>query len=500
MSLKGLTKEQKQYLVLAVIGGAILVVVAVFGIKLSLSSISEAKQELADLTTKIDSADRTLSRRKQTSGDFVRSMKILKQHLKNAPPERNYYSWATEVIYSRARKTGLEIDTIDEINVPQSKPGKKKSSLQFESYSLRIMAHGGYNNTKMFIKQIKQGYPLVRVAGIDISKGSTPDTHDIQLFIQWPFNLGAIAKNWDSVESQEHDLAEEDSGGANAPGTSSAASDQQSVARSVPAAKPAVAKVTPTVKPLPDEPRSMPTPSAPHQSAKPARQAAPTAPKEPATAAVQPARQEQSVDNVPLAVPVKKPVVKPAKAKPPVTPEKQPAPKPEQPVAAEAPKVAEPVAVATPVAPKTTVKAEEIPAVTTNQPASPKTAKVPQAAKVKPVPAAHDSEIASTQSAPSAKPAKTQTANAEEPPVSTNSATPSVDAVAVTQSGPASSPAGKADTSTSATEPTGTNPKYVSTEKSARKLKAILMKKGKTKDKSLNALLDSLMEDTHETK
>jgi hypothetical protein len=49
---------------------------------------------------------------------------------------------------------------------------------------------------------------LVRFSGIEISSGQGPDTHDVQLFMQWPFNFGEISKNWDAVADKQMKIAE----------------------------------------------------------------------------------------------------------------------------------------------------------------------------------------------------------------------------------------------------------------------------------------------------
>lgn len=209
MSLKELTKEQKQYLVLGGLAAVILGILLVLGVRFSMASISAAKEELDDLTGKIENAEQALSRSNKTSTDYVETVSILRGYLEKAPPARNYYSWATEVIYSKARSVGLEIDSIDEISMPlQAVSEDDGVGITFESYSLRLTAHGGYEDTKYFLKLIKKDYPLVRFSGIEISSGQSPDSHDIQLFLQWPFNIGEISKNWDTVATKQRMVSE----------------------------------------------------------------------------------------------------------------------------------------------------------------------------------------------------------------------------------------------------------------------------------------------------
>lgn len=201
MNFKNLTKEQKQYIALGGIVATALVVIIVFGIKVSLSSITVARIELNDLTGKIESADRALAKQSKVREEFAETMHGLKEHLQNIPPDRNYYSWATEIIYSKARLAGLEIDAIDEQTRTGTLPKKDTNKeIKLESYSLRVTAHGGYETLKQFLELIEKDHPLARVTGVDISTGTEPEMHDMQLVIQWPFNLNVVTDVWASID------------------------------------------------------------------------------------------------------------------------------------------------------------------------------------------------------------------------------------------------------------------------------------------------------------
>lgn len=215
MILKDLVKGQKQMLVLGAIGAVALVSLAVVGIRFSLSSVAKAKEELLDLSSKIKTADNVLSKSSNTSSDYDGSVKILKECLDKIPPERDYYSWASQVIYATAKATGLEVDSIDEMSAPGSRAAGKKDDIGFRSYSLRITARGGYAQTKHFISRIEHDQPLARFPGMEISSGSSPDSHNVQLFLQWPFNLSTLEELWDEVESKKKSIALKSSYGRN---------------------------------------------------------------------------------------------------------------------------------------------------------------------------------------------------------------------------------------------------------------------------------------------
>ena len=207
MNLKDLTKSQKQYIALGGAGTVVLAVIIVFGIKVSLSSITKGKLELDDLMGKIESADLALSKQNRIRQEFAESMGALKAYLRDAPPSQNYYSWATEAIYAKARLANLEVDAIDEQArtgiAPEGEDGKV---LKLESYSLRITAHGGYDTLKYFLELIEKDHPLARVITVDISTGTGPEIHDMQLVIQWPFNLGAVSDAWADIVVKQQSI------------------------------------------------------------------------------------------------------------------------------------------------------------------------------------------------------------------------------------------------------------------------------------------------------
>jgi hypothetical protein len=209
MNVTDLTKQQKQYIVLGGIVAAALVVLIVFGVKVSLSSAGEAQDELTELTLKIEAADRALSNRESTKTEFEETSATLSKLLQNIPPQRNYYSWATEIIYAKARVAGLDIDAIDEqtgIGLVEPEEKDESNTIQMESYALRITAHGGYRHIKVFLEQIEKDHPLARVTGIDVSSGREPEVHDVQLFIQWPFNLSSLTDAWDAIEEKRQTI------------------------------------------------------------------------------------------------------------------------------------------------------------------------------------------------------------------------------------------------------------------------------------------------------
>lgn len=201
MNLKDLSKAQQQYLAAGVLGVVVLVVLLAYGFKFGSRKITDAQNDLDALTKKIESADRALSRRTQTSLENARVAASLRDYLLNSPPE-NYYA-ASEAVYPKAKKLALEIDSIDEVKIrSKAAIGKRGAEFRFETYTIKITARGGYDNVKTFLSMLAKDFPLARVTGIEISVGSSPESHNVLIFVQWPFNFAALAKDLDEVKLQ----------------------------------------------------------------------------------------------------------------------------------------------------------------------------------------------------------------------------------------------------------------------------------------------------------
>ena len=209
MNFADLSKEQKQYLILGSVVALVLILGIVFSVRFRQTSVSEARRELEDLSGKISRADRELSRRSKAKAEFEKTVISLKGYLENVPPTQNSYSWATDMIYSTARAAGLEVDAIEEIKTSVS--GKGKKSVRLELFSLRITGRGGFENVKQFLQYFEEDQPLVRLSGLEISARAEPNMHDVQLFIQWPFNLSEIAQLGDYVDKMPVIVADKSS-------------------------------------------------------------------------------------------------------------------------------------------------------------------------------------------------------------------------------------------------------------------------------------------------
>ncbi len=207
MNLADLTKEQKQYVGFG-LGIVVLVVLVAIGGRFGLSALSVVKLELAELTEKIERADKALALQNQNHKDFTQTTLLLRTQLENLPPQKNYYSWATEIVYSKGRDSGVEIQSVDEVLTRgKVKKAAGKGSLSFEAYSFRIVARGGYEPIKQFISNIEEEHPLIRFTGLEISVSADPQVHEVRMFIQWPASFGDFEKRWEEIHEKQQKLS-----------------------------------------------------------------------------------------------------------------------------------------------------------------------------------------------------------------------------------------------------------------------------------------------------
>ncbi|VGO20074.1 hypothetical protein [Pontiella sulfatireligans] len=315
MSLADLTKEQKQYALIGLLVAAALIALIGFGIRLSLKSISAAKLELQNLVGKIENADRALAH-EDIAQELESSIEALKGFMVKLPPNRNYYSWASEVIYSIAREASLDIDAIDEVGLHNSLDAEE--GIKLESYSLRITARGGYENSKQFLRLVEEQHPFARFTGIEINKGASPEMHEIQLFLQWPFSLGVLEQQWDAIAARKQTLDKR---------VAKPLAEREKIPPPQPETPVAVAASQPAAAPesmlsAPSKKEPAPEPKAPV-----AEKAAPVRPVMPENAVAEPS---------PIVAQTPKPAVKPVE-KPVAKPVLAPAP---QPVVVQAPEPA----------------------------------------------------------------------------------------------------------------------------------------------------------------
>jgi len=204
MDFSNLSKQERDRLLLIVMGTILFIVGIGYTLNFGLSMSADVEKKDKQLTKKINQADRKLRRKPLITKQIKSTSTKLKSYIKEVPLQKEYYVWATELIYDLAEKTDLKDPKIERIGgtkapVKSKKKGKKKLSLEI-STNLKIIATGDYQSVCNFLTRLEKEHPFVRIVAIEITKGSKPDSHDVNIEIQWPFNLASLLQEELSIK------------------------------------------------------------------------------------------------------------------------------------------------------------------------------------------------------------------------------------------------------------------------------------------------------------
>jgi len=196
MDFSNLSKQQKDRLVLMVMGGVLFLAGIGYGVKSGFSISTRVEDENKILEKKIIRAEGVGGKQRRLLKKAQEISAELKIYATEAPPEKNYYSWASELLYALAKKVSFKIDRIEKqgsTSVVMKGKGKKsqKDALKI-STSLKIVAHGEYETCLNFLKMMEKEYPLARVVSIEINLGENIEIHNVDIVIQWPSNLAYL--------------------------------------------------------------------------------------------------------------------------------------------------------------------------------------------------------------------------------------------------------------------------------------------------------------------
>ena len=190
MDFSNLSKEQRDRLILMVMGGVLLIGGIGYGLKSIFTISSRVEKENEVLEEKISRAERMIGRQKRLLENTKEISAELQAYVREAPPEKSYYSWASELLYALAKKTAFKIDRIEK----QGEQTESKSNALKISLSFKIVAQGEYETCLNFLKMMEKEYPLVRVVSIDINSGANKEIHNVNIVIQWPSNLAYLLR------------------------------------------------------------------------------------------------------------------------------------------------------------------------------------------------------------------------------------------------------------------------------------------------------------------
>jgi len=186
MNWSALTKKQ-QYMV---IGTVVLAVAQIFvfvylmrGDDSADSEQASSNMELEQLEEKLEQARLVLAKSEMIQTTLDETVAKLEEMSVHTPSTADRYAWAYEYISLRAVKTGVELDSLEEIRYERD----DESDSAEQAYEIRFSTQCGYNQLVELLWRIEIGNPLVRVKDVDISTfPDSPELHQVNVVLQWP--------------------------------------------------------------------------------------------------------------------------------------------------------------------------------------------------------------------------------------------------------------------------------------------------------------------------
>lgn len=189
MNFSEMSKEQKQKVVLAGMGGAaLLYVLYQFVLLPGLGSAGKSKAELETLQVEMEKVNTTLSSGTRLRNDLASSASALKEsNAKYIVPSDNPLAWALERVYECAEPLGIEITSVSPLTgAPAPWERATGSPLNFIPYTVKVVTKCGYFTLVGLLKAIESANPYVCVSDLQIKGSLDPLVHDVEFMLVWP--------------------------------------------------------------------------------------------------------------------------------------------------------------------------------------------------------------------------------------------------------------------------------------------------------------------------
>ena len=190
LNWSSLTKEQKQYAFLLVVGlvilGSLLYAFAI----IPLQEGAERRQAENDaLREKLIKADLALKHevRAKTEGEQKRAQL---DELTNSAvaPFGNAFAWVTEQLYVVAKETGVEVEGLNGNSQPLGSSGPAAiGSRSFVAFTVQLIVPSSYADMLHFLRVLEEKNPTVTVTSLTIDRNeATPGRQRVSLALDWP--------------------------------------------------------------------------------------------------------------------------------------------------------------------------------------------------------------------------------------------------------------------------------------------------------------------------
>ena len=190
MNFKQMSKEQRNKIILVLLGSAFLIAALYrFGLVPLMRRHDEAAQQCDDLREKVEKAQMAIHGEMQLDKE-ASAIHATLEHLfaaDIAPPD-NALSWATQFIYKQARELGLDVTAIAEIDSAAAgweNPDFVKRS--FKPYGVRVELACSFEQIRNLVRSLQQSNPYLAITGVLISSDSKNiEKMAVTLMLEWP--------------------------------------------------------------------------------------------------------------------------------------------------------------------------------------------------------------------------------------------------------------------------------------------------------------------------
>ncbi len=177
------TTLKKRQVELLVLTGLILGELVFCGLLLNGIVKGGQKGKVTELRGQVTSGQGVLNREAQIQRQFSDGYAGLEKLADFVPKASDPYAWAYEYISQRARRAGISLKEIKEIE-------REKGSEESLVYKIRIAMTCPYAKTLHFLKQLEEDNPLLLIAQIEINAAATsPQAHTTEMLLQWPLDF-----------------------------------------------------------------------------------------------------------------------------------------------------------------------------------------------------------------------------------------------------------------------------------------------------------------------
>lgn len=190
MNWSALTKKQQGMVIATAVIAVAQIVILIYFMGGQDSDDSDAKSsrlELSQLNEKLDQARLVLAKSEMIQTTLDETVAKLEELGAYSPTVSDRYAWAYEYVSLRAAKSGVELDSLEEV---VSKAENEEAPPEDQAYEIKLSTRCGYNQLVEFVWRLENDNPLVRVKTVDITTApENPDSHQVRISLQWPATL-----------------------------------------------------------------------------------------------------------------------------------------------------------------------------------------------------------------------------------------------------------------------------------------------------------------------